>query len=511
MQENIPAQPNTTTNANSELWNLTIRDLFFKYIRFLPLFILSIALALFGAYAYLRYATEIYSTTSTMVIAPDATGAKGDKFDEIFSEGKKVNIQSEIEVLKSRALMARVIQKQNLQYSYSVKGKIKTVNIYKYGPFVLESDGLTDSSQAFTLKIKALNENEFRINDNPGPVRFGETFSTAHGRFRLVRQPGASLSKDYTISYEPTGSLASYYSRAVMVAPKVTGTNIINISLQSTNPRLAADVVNQLMEEYGAYTKELKNQTSDQTLAFIDNRMEVLGRELDSVQNILLRYTQDNNLIDIEAQTGAYFDNVSAADKAINEQQMQLSTAEFIETYLRDKKNNYGPVIVPSSLGLNDPTLNELVNQYNSMQISRQQLLDGNVPSAHPAIKEASEQIEKLRISLLENLSNIKNSMRKTIASLRQNSGEAQGQLKVMPYKVKGYLELKKQVDNKQALFNILQEKREQTAIARAANVANSQIVERAYVSYVPIKPNRRSIQLMAILIGLAIPALFVF
>ncbi|HRF19096.1 MAG TPA: hypothetical protein PK977_13065, partial [Chitinophagaceae bacterium] len=235
------------------------------------------------------------------------------------------------------------------------------------------------------------------------------------------------------------------------VAPKVAGTGILSISMQNTNPNLAADVVNQLMVEYGDYTKELKNQTSDQTIAFIDSRMEVLGRELDSVQNNLLRYAQDNNLIDAEAQTSAYFDNLSSSDKAINEQQLQLNTAEYIEIYLRDKKNSYGPVIVPSSLGLNDPTLNELVNAYNTMQIERQQLLDGNVPAENPAVKEASEQIEKLRISLLENLSNIKNSMRKTIASLRQSGGLAEGQLKAMPYKLKGYLELKKQVDNKQA------------------------------------------------------------
>ncbi len=514
MQETVNTSPNPSNpnQAHSELWNLTIRDLFFKYIRFLPLFVLCVALALFGAYAYLRYATPIYSTNATMVISSDqAPGSRNDKFEEIFGEGKKVNIQSEIEVLKSKALMARVVQKQDLQFSYAVKGKIKTINIYKYGPFLIETDQLRDSNSSFILKIKVLNEEQFRVNDETTPIRFNETFKNAFGTFRLVRRPGTTLSKDYTVSYQPLTAAAAEFSRAIMVAPKVAGTGILSISMQNTNPNLAADVVNQLMIEYGDYTKELKNQTSDQTIAFIDSRMEVLGRELDSVQNNLLRYAQDNNLIDAEAQTSAYFDNLSSADKAINEQQLQLNTAEYIEIYLRDKKNSYGPVIVPSSLGLNDPTLNELVNAYNTMQIERQQLLDGNVPAGNPAVVEASEQIEKLRISLLENLSNIKNSMRKTIASLRQSGGLAEGQLKAMPYKLKGYLELKKQVDNKQALYNILQEKREQTAISRAANVANSQVVEKAYVSYKPIKPNRRSIQLMAILIGLAIPALFVF
>jgi capsular exopolysaccharide synthesis family protein len=57
----------------------------------------------------------------------------------------------------------------------------------------------------------------------------------------------------------------------------------------------------------------------------------------------------------------------------------------------------------------------------------------------------------------------------------------------------------------------LLQEKREETAISRASTISNTQIVEKAYVSGTPVKPNRRSIQLMAILLGLALPALFVF
>jgi hypothetical protein len=35
-------------NSNkSELWNLSLKDLFYKYVRFLPLFLLSVAIALF--------------------------------------------------------------------------------------------------------------------------------------------------------------------------------------------------------------------------------------------------------------------------------------------------------------------------------------------------------------------------------------------------------------------------------------------------------------------------------
>ena len=110
-------------NTKSELLTLSLRDLFYKYVRFLPVFILSVSIGLFGAYAYLRYATSIYATNATMVVKAEQQGGRGDKFDDIFGGGKSQNIQSEIEVLKSKALMERVVQKRNLQVSYYAIGK----------------------------------------------------------------------------------------------------------------------------------------------------------------------------------------------------------------------------------------------------------------------------------------------------------------------------------------------------------------------------------------------------
>ena len=503
---------NNKNEARSELWNLTIRDVFYKYVRFLPVFILSVALALFGAYAYLRYTTPIYSTSSTMIIKSDQQQSRSNKFDDIFGGGKGINIQSEMEVLKSRGLMTRVVQKQNLQYNYYAIGNIKTINIYKTGPFIIQHEELTDSLRPFTLKIKFSNDREFKVNKDDVLIPFGKRFKNQYGIFRLIRNPLSGVSKEYVVEYTPTSTAAGRFASAITVVPKTTATaGILNISMQGTNSNQCADVVNQLMDEYGDYSKELKNKTSDQMINFINVRMDTLGKELEIAQNSLLSYIEQNKLIDIEGQTSGYFENIGAADKSINEELLKMNTADFIESYLQDKKNVYGAVVVPSSLGLNDATLNELVNGYNVLQRQRQQLLDGNVPEKNPSVVEATGQIEKLRESLLENLSNIKRSYTKTIDALRKNSGTAQGQLQILPYKAKRYNELKREVDNKQALYNVLQEEKERTAISRASTIENSQIVEKAYVSGTPIKPNRRSIQMIAILLGLIVPAGFLF
>src|SRR3978361_1541004 len=89
---------------NNESTSLTFKDIFFKYLRFLPLFIVSIALALFVGYVYLRYATPIYSATSSLIIKNDQPLKGGDKYDQILASDNSKDIQNELEVLKSRPL-----------------------------------------------------------------------------------------------------------------------------------------------------------------------------------------------------------------------------------------------------------------------------------------------------------------------------------------------------------------------------------------------------------------------
>ena len=61
MQEPINNNNNGNNLGKSELWSLSLQDLFYKYVAFYLGFVLSVAMALFGL-QHLRYTTPIYST-----------------------------------------------------------------------------------------------------------------------------------------------------------------------------------------------------------------------------------------------------------------------------------------------------------------------------------------------------------------------------------------------------------------------------------------------------------------
>ena len=498
-------------SSKNELWNLSLRDIFYKYVRFLPLFVLSVAFALLIAYLYLRYAIPIYNVSGSMLIRSEQPGGqRNNELENLISGNKADNIANEIEVLKSRPLMQRVVDSLSLQWSYGAKGKIKkNVNIYKQGPFHMEAPEINDSSSSFNFKIKFQNDKEFRINDDKNTFKIGELFRNDKGVFRLVRNPMASISKEYSVRWTPSFSAASQYAGVIQVSLKSAGTGIVFVGMRTTNSREGADIINKLMQEYALYSVEQKDKASIKTLKFIEERLADLHHKIDSSQGILNAFEQQHNLIDSKAQSESYFGSISESDKTINEQTIKLNVTDIVSTYLRDKKNQFEKV--PTTLNLDDITLTQLIKEYNEAQIGRQQLLDGNVPVGNPLVKEAGDKIEKLRTSIQENLKNIRSSINSGIGTIKGKSQQNQSKLNALPETVKEQLNMQRQLEGLQRLETFLSEQREKQAIIKSANVPNSDIINMAYPSTVPVKPNRRAIQMLAVLLGLGLPALVIF
>lgn len=493
-------------DTKTELSRLSIKDLFYKYVRFLPLFIISVALALIVAFLYLRYATLIYQSAGTMVIQDESSNSSGnDKLDNIFASDNKKNIENEIEYIRSKKLMTRVVETLDLNFTYTAVGNIKELNIYKSSPFSIEAFELKDSS-AFTLAIDFENEHNFKI-DGDGPFTFGQVFKNQHGVFRLNRtQTAGEPIGQYKVMWEPTGTVASRLASALVVAPK-TNTGIVTLNLESPNPRLAADVINSTMAEYQKATIEDKNEKTQAQLAFIDRELDTVSHQLDSINTVYVNFVRQNSAYDLKTQSGNYLSQIEEGTKSRAAQQDLLNKAYQIESGLLTKN---GTIKVPSSLGIDDPTLNKMVDAYNEAQLQRKALLETTLPG-NIAVKQQEEIIDQLQKNILSNLNNIEAALRSGISTIDRLSGLAQSQLRVMPEKQKSLADIEMQQQTKLSVLNMLLGKREESAIELASTISNIKVLQDAVPNLTPIKPNRKNVLVLAVLIGLILPALIIF
>ncbi|MGZ8543771.1 MAG: GumC family protein [Flavisolibacter sp.] len=491
--------------AKSELSGLSIKDLFYKYIRFLPLFVISVAICLFAAYLYLRWATLVYSATATMSIQDERNaGGASDRFDQIIQADNNKNIQNEIEYIRSRQIMSRVVKSLNLNFTYMAIGNIKELNIYKSTPFTVEAFEIRDSLSSFTLEIDFENQNNFRVNKG-GPFTFGQVFENQYGVFRVKKNHQGEVGKEYKVIWQPTNSVASGLSQ-LAVAPK-QGTGILVLQFESTNPQLAADVVNQVMAEYQEATVEDKNASTQNRLAYIDKVKELNEKQIDSIIGVQIAYVKREGVIDPGIQSTMNFTQIEKIREETKLQQMKLGNVYQIESYIRNKR---GEVPVPSSLGLEDMTLNESVTAYNKAQLELSALPE-SAPAGNAKVKQQQAVVDQLQNNILESLKNVKASYNTAIGSLQGISGAAQAQLRSMPEKNQALADIQRQLESKLVVYNTLLEKREEAAMALASTISDIKVLTEATPNNAPIKPNRRNTQLLAIFVGIMLPALFIF
>ena len=494
-------------SGNKDLGTLSIKDLFFKYIRFLPVFLVSVAVCLLGAYLYLRYTTPIYRVTGTLIFKQDDQN-RGGKFNDIFMAKSVSDIQSEIEILKSQELMARVVDSAQLQTSYFAVGKIKTLNIYVACPFRLRILKLNDSL-AFRMNFTFPTEDEFRVNKEPARYHFGDVFANAYGQFSLIRVMGGAKGKEFNVDWKPTPQLASEYAPMVRVAPKIAGSNIYNIQIDYQNSVLAADIINNLMVRYKDASIEDKNATIKQRLDYIVQQLGRIERDLDSIEAKRIAYINEHNLSGYEKQLDTYFSIQTESDERIKDQRQQLVILDMLKVYLEDAANNYEKT--PSALTLTDNTLSGMVSSYNTLQIERKSKIEQNVPEENPQIQAKKVEIEVLRKNILESLKNLRAVYNSSIDDYYRRGSAAVFKQKEMPAKIQRLLEMERERDSKLALYKFLQEQREETAMQQAATVSSSRVLSGAYPTDRPIKPNKRAIQLLAIILGIGLPAMYIF
>src|SRR5689334_13538380 len=114
---------NKTTSLN-QLWS--------RYVSYWPWFVFLLALAVGGAWVYMRYAVPKYESTARLLIKDEKKGVEDSKGLESLNliSTKKI-LENEMEVLKSRTLLTEVVRNLDLYapvYEQREINSMKTVN-----------------------------------------------------------------------------------------------------------------------------------------------------------------------------------------------------------------------------------------------------------------------------------------------------------------------------------------------------------------------------------------------
>jgi capsular exopolysaccharide synthesis family protein len=331
------------------------------------------------------------------------------------------------------------------------------------------------------------------------------------GRFILYRKPISMeglLSKEFVISYAPTSKRGAELLASLSVLPSGESNNIMRLSFETQAPSLGQEIIDEWMAEYEKAGFDEKKRSTQNALDFINEQLDTASKELGVVERNLKTFRERNMLVDPTTQSQGMIAAMTDLEREILASSVKLRLLDNLISYINDDRNPYRQV--GTMLNIEEPTMAEQLAEFNKLQVQRATLLP-TTPRSNPMMVALEAAIEKLRVDILQNLRNVRQGYQLAIENLNARARAANQMISKVPGQQKELLDITRRQQILEQLYQILLEKKLETAISSASTISSVKVLESARSSRTPIRPNRQGTYMFAVLVGLGLPMFITF
>lgn len=338
----------------------------------------------------------------------------------------------------------------------------------------------------------------------------GDSIQTSAGTLAI------SLTSQYensftgsTIQYskEPADAVADSYTQKLRADLGNENATIINLSIDDASVQKAEDILNTLIEVYNEKWIQDKNQIAVSTSRFIGERLGVIENELGHVDENISNYKSEHLLPDVQAASSLYMSQSAENKKEIQTLTNQLTTAQYIRRELNSKDMNQP---LPTNSGIANVNIESQIGEYNKMVLDRNRLI-ANSSEKNPLVKDLGNSMQSMKRTILQSVDNLIVSLNTQIRSIRQQEATTTQQLASNPSQAKYLLSVERQQKVKEELYLYLLQKREENELSQAFTAYNTRMITAPRGSALPTAPNKKNILLVALVLGLLVPAVIIF
>ncbi len=494
--------------------NIDFKEIISTYTKHWKWFMLSAILALLLALAYLRYATPLYAATAKIqIIEDDSAGSSLDLFQELGVFGSVKNkVADEIELIGSRSNFIEVVKRLKLNTKIMVLGNVKNREIYRNPPinlnFIAADSTINNADFDFFIALSSSTTFGYsREEDKPVKIySFGKNISTPIGD--IVITPNIANFEKFKdqklkVSVRPIDLVALSYKAKTLINNTDELSNIVDIRLEDPIKERAINVVDALIQTYNTNAIEDKQEVADRTEKFINDRIADIASNLSIADQSAEDFKTERGVTDIATEA-----NINLNVGVVNQQELasaetQLNMAASMKNIL-DEQDGYE--VLPTNIGLNDPTIASTTNRYNQLVQERKRLLKSS-NEKNPVIVNLDQQINGLKRSMQSSLANSVDNLGLRVNSLSGQQRRFNSKIYSSPKNERALRDITRKQQTTEELYLYLLTKREEAQIAVASTSAKSKTIDNAYnVSRMPVSPKKKIIYLASLILGLLIP-----
>jgi succinoglycan biosynthesis transport protein ExoP len=332
-------------------------------------------------------------------------------------------------------------------------------------------------------------------------------------------KPPVSKSAWQKIPFVGRGPQPSTRERLVasaIASLKVTNpprTRLLDISVDSTDPQMALDFTNSLVQEFIKQNVDARWASTQQTGDWLSREIDDARARLQNSENALQEYASRSSLFFTDDQKQS---NVATEKLQQVQQQLSAATADRIAKQTVFELARKSP---PDTLAeiLSDPSLQSLSARLD--EATRQVAsLSAVYNSGYTKLQQAQAEVVSLQKAFTQRRTDLLKRIQtdyqgadrreKLIATAYDTQARevAKQNEKAVQYNI-----LKREVDSNQQLYDTMLQQMKQASIATALRASNVHIVYPAYLMENPVFPNFKLNTALGLILGLLCSAGFFF
>jgi len=332
---------------------------------------------------------------------------------------------------------------------------------------------------------------------------------------QTIRNTGLSARPEFSSPNGPseavaTGSLANQKRPpelgeflGSLSVRRVPTSRLLDVSFESTDPVLAARIVNAHLETFVEQNFRSRYESTMQASTWLADQLDELKVKVQKSEDARIAYERQNQIWSLDDKSNITTQRLADVNRQLTDTQTERMKKESLYEFAKSGNLDVLPQVQ------NNPTLmelirkrNQLTDQYND-ELSQYGPNFPRVQRLQAQLKDLDASLQKQKQGIVDGLESDYREARQRESLLAQSLDQQKADVNAMAEKMVEYNILKRDADAEKVLYDGLLTKLKEAGITAGLRSSNIRIVDPAMIPSYPSRPAKARNVALAFLVGL--------